>query len=645
MSQVEVGLPDGRKLAVPLGSTVLDVAKQIGPGLAKAALAGRVDGKLVDLRTPLRQNVALQIVTDRDPQAGEVIRHSAEHVMADAVKRLFPEAQVDAGRSDHTEKFQYDFKVARPFTPDDLAKIEDEMRRILAEDATFSREVLSRDDARKLFASMGEELKLSRLDDIPEGEEITVFRHGGFVDLCRGPHVQHAKQIGAVKLLESSGNYWRGDERNPMLQRIYGTAFATQKQLDEHLAAIEQAKARDHRRLGVQLELFHLDPLSPGSPFWLPRGMALYNGLVGFVRSLYPKYGYQEVMAPQLFRAELFKTSGHYDNFRDDMFWFAGADEGEELGVKAMNCPGHCHLFGLKKRSYRDLPLRFAEFSRLHRNERSGTLTGLARVRTFAQDDAHIYCEPEQVEGEIHRFFEMLREIYSALGLSSEIEVNLETRPEKGFLGDPADWERAQEALREGVLNVGYACGIKPGDAAFYGPKIACDVRDALGRAWTLGTLQMDMAMPGRFALRYIGRDGKEHQPAMLHRAVLGSLERFIALYIEHTGGDFPLWLAPDQVVVLPIADRHHEYAAKVHGALTAAGLRARLDDRAEKLNYKIREAELMKIPVMAVVGDQEQAAGSVTPRFRGRGERNAAALALDAFVAELGARVARKES
>jgi threonyl-tRNA synthetase len=645
MSLLEVGLPDGRRLAVPSGATVLDVAAQIGPGLAKAALAGRIDGKLVDLRTPLSRSVELQIVTDRDPQAGEVIRHSAEHVLADAVKRLFPDAQVDAGRAEHSEKFQYDFKVARPFTPDDLAEIEAEMRRILAEGAAFTREVVTRAEARALFAGMGEELKLSRLSDIPESEEITVFRHGRFVDLCRGPHVQHTKQIGAIKLLESSGNYWRGDERNPMLQRIYGTAFATQKQLDEHLAAVELAKARDHRRLGPQLKLFHLDPLSPGAPFWLPRGMALYNGLVGFVRSLYPKYGYQEVMAPQLFRAELFKTSGHYDNFRDDMFWFAGADEGEELGVKAMNCPGHCHLFGLEKHSYRDLPLRLAEFSRLHRNERSGTLTGLARVRSFAQDDAHIYCGPEHVEGEIHRFFEMLREIYSALGLSSAIEVNLETRPERGFLGDPADWERAQQALREGVRNVGYECGIKPGDAAFYGPKIACDVRDALGRAWTLGTLQMDMAMPGRFGLRYIGRDGKEHQPAMLHRAVLGSLERFIALYIEHTAGDFPLWLAPDQVVVLPIADRHHEYAAKVRDALTAAGLRVQLDDRAEKLNYKIREAELMKIPVMAVVGDQEQAASSVAPRFRARGERNAAAVALDAFVADLAARVARRET
>ncbi len=641
MSSVEVGLPDGRTLTVPSGATVLEVAALIGRGLAKAALAGRIEGKLVDLRARITRNIALQIVTDRDPQAGEVIRHSAEHVMADAVKRLFPEAQVDAGRADHTEKFQYDFKTARPFTPDDLAKIESEMTRILAEGAEFTREVVTREEARAYFAGLGEELKLSRLEDIPEGEEITIFRHGAFADLCRGPHVQHTKQIGAVKLLESSGNYWRGDERNPMLQRIYGTAFASQKELDAHLAQVEQARARDHRRIGAQLELFHLDPLSPGAPFWLPKGMALYNGLVGFVRSLYPKYGYQEVMAPQLFRAELFKTSGHYDNFYDDMFWFA--DEDQELGVKGMNCPGHCHLFGLKKRSYRDLPLRLAEFSRLHRNERSGTLTGLARVRSFAQDDAHIYCEPEQVEREIHRFFEMMSEIYGALGLSG-VTYAVSTRPETGYIGEPADWERGAQQLIAAVESAGFACAIKPGEAAFYGPKIECDVRDTIGRAWTLGTLQLDMAMPGRFGLRYIGRDGKEHQPAMLHRAVLGSLERFIALYIEHTAGDFPLWLAPVQAVVLPIADRHHEYAEKVRAALTAAGLRVELDDRAEKLNYKIREAELQKIPVMLVAGDQEQAAGTITPRFRGRTERNAAAQAIDACVADLAARIARRE-
>ncbi|MDX1649912.1 MAG: aminoacyl--tRNA ligase-related protein, partial [Myxococcota bacterium] len=411
MSTIQVGLPDGRTLEVPSGSTVLEVAERIGKGLARAALAGRVDGRLVDLRVPLEEDVRLEIVTDRDPAGGEVIRHSAEHVMADAVKRLFPDAQVDVGRSDHADKFQYDFLVERPFTPEDLERIEAEMRRIVSEGAAFHREVVGREEAKRLFASMGEELKVSRIDDIPEGEPITLFRHGDFVDLCRGPHVRSAKQIGALTLLEAAGAYWRGDERNPMLQRIYGTAFASKQELEEHLARLEEARQRDHRRVGAQLGLFHLDPLAPGSPFYLPKGMVLYNGLVDFIKSLYPKYGYQEVMAPQLFRAELFKTSGHYEQFHDDMFWFEGADEGEELGVKAMNCPGHCRIFSLGKRSYRELPLRIAEFSRLHRNERSGTLTGLARVRSMAQDDAHIFCEPDQIEPEVHRFFEMMNEV------------------------------------------------------------------------------------------------------------------------------------------------------------------------------------------------------------------------------------------
>lgn len=644
MSAITVGLPDGRTLSLPTGSTVLEVAREIGEGLARAALAGRIRGELVDLRLPLDADVErLEIVTAKDPQGGEVIRHSAEHVMADAVKRLFPDAQVDVGRTDHSDKFQYDFQVAEPFSPEDLERIEAEMRRILKEKSPFTREEVSREEARALFQELGEELKISRLDDIPEGEPISLFRHGGFVDLCRGPHVQTAKQIGAVKLLEAAGAYWRGDERNPMLQRIYGTAFATKQELAEHLERLEAAKERDHRRVGTQLELFHLDPLSPGSPFWLPKGMVVYNGLVDFVKSLYPKYGYQEVMAPQLFRAEIFKTSGHYQNFRDDMFWFEGADEGEELGVKAMNCPGHCRLFTSKKRSYRELPLRLAEFSRLHRNERSGTLTGLARVRSFAQDDAHIFCEPDQVEHEIHRFFEMMGEVYAALGLEG-VEINLETRPEEGFIGEPADWDVGERQLEEAVRSAGYDCGVKPGEAAFYGPKIACDVRDVLGRSWTLGTLQIDMGMPGRFGLRYIGRDGAEHQPAMLHRAVLGSIERFLALYIEHTGGDFPLWLAPLQVALLPITDRHLEYANKVRATLEDAGVRTLVDDRSEKLGFKIREAELQKIPVMAVIGDQEQEQGTVTPRWRRDESRGAEAVGVDAFVTDLAEQVARRQ-
>src|SRR5262245_22078811 len=503
MSDIHVRLPDGRTLAVSAGASVLDVAGKIGPRLAKDAIAGRVAGRLVDLRTPVEDGAAIEIVTARDPAAAEVMRHSAEHVMADAVKRLFPNAQVDVGRTDHSDKFQYDFLVAEPFTPDDLAKIEAEMKRILAEDSPFTREVVTREEARALFASLGEELKLSRLDDIPDGQPITIFRHGRFADLCRGPHVQRTGQIGAVKLLEAAGAYWRGDEANPMLQRIYGTAFGSQRELDLHLERIEEAKRRDHRRVGPELGLFHLDPIAPGSPFYLPKGMIVYNGLVDFVRSLYPKYGYQEVMGPQVVRSDLFKTSGHYYEFYDDMFWVEG-DEGEELGIKPMNCPGHCKMFSLSKRSYRELPLRYAEFSRLHRNERSGALTGLARVRAMAQDDGHIFCEPEQVEEEVRRFFEMMNEVYRALGLTG-IRVSVSTRPEK-FLGEPADWDKAEQTLIHAVKQAGYECGIKPGEAAFYAPKVEVDFDDVLGRSWTLATFQWDMAMPGRFGLRFVGR-------------------------------------------------------------------------------------------------------------------------------------------
>ena len=622
---------------------MLEVAGKIGPRLAKDAVAGRIADRLVDLRSPVPDGAALEIVTTRDPAAGEVIRHSAEHVMADAVKRLFPAVQIDVGRSDHSEKFQYDFKIERPFTPEDLERIEAEMRRILAERAPFTREVVSREQAAALLDSLGEGLKRARLGDIPAGEPITLFRHGGFVDLCRGPHVQHTGQIGAVKLLEAAGAYWRGDESLPMLQRIYGTAFGSQKELDLHLERIEEAKRRDHRRVGPELGLFHLDPIAPGSPFYLPKGMIVYNGLIDFVRSLYPKYGYQEVMAPLLIRAELFKRSGHYDKFHDDMFWFAGADEGEELGIKAMNCPGHCHMFGLRKRSYRELPLRLAEFSRLHRNERSGTLTGLARVRAMAQDDAHIFCEPDQIESEVNGFFQLMGEIYHALGLSG-VRIAVSTRPAE-FLGEPADWDKAEQTLIEAVRRAGYECGVKPGEAAFYGPKIECDVDDVLGRSWTLATLQMDVAMPGRFGLRYVGRDGGEHQPAMLHRAVLGSLERFIALYLEHTGGDFPLWLAPVQVVVATVTDRAAEYGRRVRDTLAAAGVRAELDDRSEKLGFKVREAELQKVPIVAVLGDQELQNGTVTPRRRRERGKGGEPVALEAFAEELREAIAARRA
>ncbi|MBW2275648.1 MAG: threonine--tRNA ligase [Deltaproteobacteria bacterium] len=641
MSDISVRLPDGKTLAVPHGSTVLAVAEQIGPGLAKAALAGRIDGELVDLRQPLRDDVALEIVTSRDDAAGELIRHSAEHVMADAVKQLFPDAQIDVGRSDHSEKFQYDFLVDRPFTPEDIERIEKRMQDILGQGQGFEREIVSREEARRVLSSMGEELKLSRLEDIPDEAEITLYRHGDFVDLCRGPHVQSTSQIGAVKLTEVSGSYFRGDESGPKLQRIYGTAFASAKELRQHLQRLEEARKRDHRRVGVDLELFHLDALAPGSPFYLPKGMTVYNGLVDFVRSLYPRYGYQEVMTPQLCRAELYKISGHYDMFREDMYFFEGSDDEEEIGVKATNCPGHCQIFGIGLRSYRDLPLRFAEFSRLHRNERSGTLSGLARVRSMAQDDAHIFCEPEQVTAEVDSFFEMVREIYEALGLEG-VEIAVSTRPEES-LGDPQDWEQAEKMLVESVERAGYPCKIKPGDAAFYGPKVEADFRDVLGRAWTLATIQIDMAMPARFGLKYVGRDGESHQPAMLHRAILGSLERFMALLIEHTGGDFPFWLAPLQVAVLPISSDQAGHARAVERKLRDAGIRVELDDRSETLGFKIREAELQKVPLSLVIGEKEQADGTVTPRLRKSKKKKFESLGIDELVSQLAKNVAER--
>jgi threonyl-tRNA synthetase len=615
VSEIDVTLPDGKLLQFEAGATVLAVAERIGPGLAKAAVAGRISGVIVDLRQPIKTDVSLEIVTTRDPDGGDVIRHSAEHVMADAVKRLFPTAQVDAGRSDHSEKFQYDFLVEEPFTPEDIERIEKEMQAIISENAEFERQVLTRDEAASFFRTKGEELKLSRLADIPDEAEITIFRHGDFADLCRGPHVQRAGQIGAIKLTESSGTYFRGDESGPKLQRIYGTAFANRKELKAHLQRAEEAKKRDHRRVGVDLGLFHMDALSPGSPFYLPKGMALYNGLVRFIQDLYPKYGYKEVLTPQLFRSELFKTSGHYDKFYDDMYWFDGSDENEELGIKAMNCPGHCHLFSTGKRSYRELPIRWAEFSRLHRNERSGTLNGITRVRSFAQDDGHIYCEPDQVAEELTSFFRMTAEVYEKLGLEG-LEMAVSTRPAE-FLGEPEDWEIAERALIDAVEAAGFHCHIKAGEAAFYAPKVEADFKDVLGRAWTLATIQIDMAMPGRFDLGYVGRDGEIHEPAMLHRAVLGSLERFIGIYIEHTGGDFPFWLSPIQVVALPISDRHAPRAREIVAGLSSAGIRAETDDRSETLGFRIREAEKQKIPLTLVIGDEEVEGGTVSPRLR----------------------------
>ena len=536
-------------------------------------------------------------------------RHSAAHVLAEAVLQVFPEAKYAIGPPiEHG--FYYDFDLPRPLTPDDLADLEALMKESVARDVPITGQQIPKDQARRIFAD--QPYKLELIDDI-EDETVGHFRHGDFQDLCRGGHTERTGQIGAFKLTSVAGAYWRGDEHRPMLQRIYGALFPTQEELDAYLAGVEEAEKRDHRRLGRELDLFHVDPIAPGSPFFHPRGALLYNALVDYIRGLYPKYGYREVITPQVFNADLWKTSGHYDNFSDEMYLF-GEDE-EEMGLKPMNCPGHCHFFRSTLHSYRELPLRYAEFTRLHRNERSGVLHGLTRVRSFSQDDAHIYCTPEQFDTELQRFFEMTQEVYRDLGLG-EVQVRLATRGER-FIGEIADWDRYEAMLGDAITRGGFEYILAPGEGAFYGPKVEFHFRDALGRFWQLSTIQIDTAMPGRFGLKYIGEDGQEHEPMMLHRAIFGSLERFLGVYVEHTAGHFPLWLAPVQAVVIPIADRHIEYAQRVQFDLGAVGLRVEVDASNERMNAKIRRAQLQRAPYMLVVGDREAEAEQVAVRDR----------------------------
>ncbi len=634
---IELVLPDGSVREVAPGTTALEVAAGIGPGLAKAAVGAELEGAPVDLRSPLSRGGAFRIFTNKNPEAGDFIRHSAEHVMADAVKRLWPEVEIDAGRQDHSEKFQYDFRFPRAFSPDDLEKIEAEMNAIIAEDSPFERVEISRADAEALFSEMGENLKVERLKDIPEGETITLYRHGRFTDLCRGPHAQRASQIGAVKLLEASGVYWKGDESNEMLQRIYGTAFATAKELDEYNERTEQAQARDHRRLGPELDLFSFNDLAPANPFFHPKGTVIYNELVDHVRGLLKENGYEEVITPQILDVELWHTSGHYENYRDNMF-FTEVDE-RQFAVKPMNCPTHCLIYATGLRSYRDLPIRYADFGRLHRYERSGVTSGLTRVRSFAQDDAHVFCTDEQVEAEVMNMVSTIRQLYATFGFE-ELVIELSTRPEKR-LGSEELWEQAEAALSAALDNAGIDYEINAGDGAFYGPKIDFQVRDAIGRSWQLGTVQLDYQMPDRFGLAYIGADGAEHRPVMIHRAMLGSIERFMGILIEHTAGAFPVWLAPVQAVVLPVSEHQAEYAESVGRRIGASGLRVTVDSRNEKLGYRIREAQLAKVPYMLVVGGREVENEQVAVRLR-TGE-DLGAMDVDAFNERLAGLVARR--
>ncbi len=623
---VTVTLPDGSKRKVPAGTRLSEIAEGIGPRLAKDALAGKLDGRLVDLSAKVEGDASLEIVTAKSPEALPLYRHSTAHLTAHAVKRLFPSVQIGIGPAIENG-YYYDFLPERPFTPEDLAAIEAEMRRIIAEDDAVERLEMPKEEAVRIFQAQKDPLKVEIIRSIPD-ENVSCYRQRDFIDLCRGPHVPSTGRLGVFKLTHTAGAYWKGDERNPMLQRIYGACFLTQKELDEHLKRQEEARSRDHRKLGKELELFSFHPLAPASPFFLPKGAILYNGLLGYLREEYRRRGYQEVMTPQIYDAELYKISGHYTNYKENMY-FTEIDE-REFGVKPMNCPGHHLLFKERLWSYRELPVRFADFGRLHRYERSGVTAGLTRVRTFSQDDSHIYCPAEQIGPEIARFVEFLDDVYRTFGFQ-DVTISLGTRPD-ARIGSDENWDRAEAVLAEALDTLGRPYSVTPKDGNFYGPKIDFRVQDAIGRPWQLGTMQVDFAQPELFDLTYIGEDGRAHRPVVLHRAILGSVERFIGILVEHTGGNFPFWIAPVQAVILPVSDRFAATARLYAARLGAAGLRVEVDDRNEKLGARIRRAEMLKSPCMLVVGEKEAAAGTVSIRLRHGAD--AGAPSIEGFIA-----------
>ncbi|MDR3673175.1 MAG: threonine--tRNA ligase [Holophaga sp.] len=619
---ISVRLPDDSVRELPDGATGADLALSIGPRLLDAALAIRVDGKVRDLKASLPDQAKVSVVTGKDPAALEIVRHSTAHLLAQAVQRLFPGVRVGIGPVIE-DGFYYDFQVEKFFTPEDLAAIEAEMHKISGEAIPVVREELKRDDALARFQAMGEHMKVELVSAIPSGETITGYRQGDFYDLCRGPHVPDTGKLKAFKLLSTAAAYWRGDEKNAQLCRIYGTAFLNIKDLEEHLQRLEEARQRDHRKLGRELDLFSFQPEAPASPFFHPKGTIIYNELVNYMRSRYLREGYSEVITPQALDVGLWKTSGHYEHYVENMY-FTTVDE-REYALKPMNCPSHCLIYRNGRHSYRDLPIRYADFGRLHRYERSGVTHGLTRVRTFCQDDAHIFCAPEQMKVEMASFLAFLKDVYHTFGFD-EMRVNLSTRPEKR-LGSDEIWDHAEGALADALKEARMDYVVNAGDGAFYGPKIDFEVFDALKRPWQLGTLQVDYSMPARFGLIYVKPDGSEGTPVMLHRALLGSLERFMGILIEHCAGAFPAWLAPVQVAVLPITERAHEYALSIRDKAMDLGFRVEVDLRNEKVNAKIRDAQLQKVPYMLVLGDREAAAGTVSVRHRHKGDLGAQSL------------------
>lgn len=614
MSAVVLKLKDGSERHYDQPLSGLEVAKSISPRLAKEAVAIRLNGELRDLTTRLETSAQVEIITRQDPEGLEILRHDAAHIMAEAVQELFPGTQVTIGPAIENG-FYYDFHRETPFTPDDLVKIEARMGEIVARDEAIVREEWDRDAAIDFFLKKGETFKAEIIGAIPPDTPITLYRQGNFIDLCRGPHLPSTRYLGtAFKLMSLAGAYWRGDHRNPMLQRIYGTAWSTDQQLKDYLFRLEEAEKRDHRRLGVELDLFHLQEEAPGSVFWHPKGWSLYRTLEAFIRQHLESSGYVEVRTPQLVDRSLWVASGHWEQFRDYMFTVEGDER--VIAVKPMNCPCHVQIFNQGIKSYRDLPLRMAEFGSCHRNEPSGSLHGIMRVRAFAQDDAHIFCTPEQIVSEVKAFCDLLKKVYHALGFDNII-VKFSDRPEKRA-GTEAAWDQAEQALQDAATAAGISYILNPGEGAFYGPKLEFTLVDAIGRQWQCGTLQVDNVLPERLGATYVGEDGQRHRPVMLHRAIFGSFERFIGILIEHFAGKFPLWLAPTQVVVATITREADAYAMKVYEQLKAAGLRAVLDLRNEKIPYKIREHSLQKIPAILVVGQREADAQQVAIRRLG---------------------------
>ncbi|WP_231683912.1 threonine--tRNA ligase [Phosphitispora fastidiosa] len=622
---VRISLKDGSVKEFPKGTPVVDIAAAISQGLARNALAAKLNGKKVDLGTPVNEDSALEIITWDSEEGQDVYRHSTAHIMAQAVKNLFPGVKFGIGPS-ISEGFYYDFDVPENFSPEDLPRIEKEMQRIIKENYPFERMEVSRDEALRMFAEAGENYKVELINDLPEDAVISCYRQGDFIDLCAGPHVPSTGRVKSVKLMNLAGAYWRGSEKNKMLQRIYGTSFPKKSLLEEHIFRIEEAKKRDHRKLGAELELFSMQDEGPGFPFFHPKGMVLRNELENFWRDEHKKAGYQEIRTPVILNRGLWEQSGHWDNYKENMY-FTSIDE-TDFAVKPMNCPGGILVYRSKLHSYRDLPIRLGELGLVHRHELSGALHGLMRVRCFTQDDAHIFMLPSQATKEIIGVIDLIDKFYGVFGF--EYHVELSTKPEKA-MGSDEIWDMATAALKQALDEKGLDYKINEGDGAFYGPKIDFHLRDCLGRTWQCGTIQLDFLMPEKFDLTYVGEDGQKHRPVMIHRVVFGSIERFIGILIEHFAGAFPTWLAPVQVKVLTVTDRGRDFAGEILKTLDENGIRGEVDGRNEKIGYKIREAQLEKIPYMLVIGDREVDSGAVAVRKRGEGDQGS--IALDEFV------------